>query len=506
MAIYDELMGKFREISLIESMQSILGWDMECYIPPKAFPLRGEQLALLSQMRQRMLSSPEIGKLLNELESKALNGKLDAIQKRNVHLIRREYDVMVKIPEELTAKIAKQATLTVNLWKKAKAKQDWKMFEPELAKLVALIRERAEILMEVRNTPTLYDALIDLFEPKMTQDVISSVFTDLRKNLIPLVNKYTKAVKGKDFSFMKRKVPIEFQKKISKSITEFIQYDTASEQAGGRIDETEHPFTTGSYDDVRITTHYYEDNFAASMYSVLHEGGHALYDQNYPIGGRFQPWGEAASYGIHESQSRFIENVVGRSPEFIGYFLPILNKITNNTFKDITNEQFTQAVNKVERSKIRIEADEVTYSLHVIIRFEIERDLFANKIDIPDLPSIWNEKYDQYLGVNIKHDAEGVLQDTHWASGYHGYFPSYALGNIYSGQFQTKMVKAIPDWLDQIAAGKIGKIKQWMAQNVHQKGNLYDPGELVQHVTGEGLNARPFIEYLETKYKKIFGS
>ncbi len=504
MAVYDELIAKYREIALTQSIMTIMAWDTETYIPPMAFPQRGEQMALLGQLQHRMATNPAIGTLLDKAESKSVLNKLDEVQQRNIYLFRREYDAMTKLPEELVAALAKQATLAVNVWKQAKAKSDWKLFEPELSKMVDLVRQRGEILMEVRKTPTIYDALIDLFEPKMTQETISKVFTDLRNSLIPLVNKYTAAMKGKDFTFLTRKVPIETQRKIGTALTEFIQYDTTSKHAGGRIDETEHPFTAGYFDDVRITTHYYEDNFTSSIYSVLHEGGHALYEQNFHSDAKFQPWGDAASYGIHESQSRFVENIVGRSPEFINHFLPILNKLTNNTFKDISVDQFAQGVNRVERTKIRIEADEVTYSLHVIIRFEIERDLFADKISISDLPSVWNEKYEKYLGVNIKNDSEGVLQDTHWASGYHGYFPSYALGNIYSGQLINVMEKDIPDWLDQIESGKFGTIKQWMVDQVHRKANLYDPEDLIQRITGEGLNAQPFTKYLETKYNQIF--
>ena len=503
---YDDLMSKYKEIILLESVGSIMGWDTEVYIPPKAFPLRGEQMALLGKLRHRMFSSPEIGKLLDKVESKAVYGSLDEIQQRNVYLVRREYDAMVKMPEELVAAFAKQQTKTVQTWKLAKAKKDWKMFEPELQTLFDLVVKRADILMKVRDTPTPYDALLDLFEPRMTQTTVSKVFTELRNELIPLVDKYSAASKKIDTAFMNRKIPIEVQRKIATALCEFILYDTTSDRAGGRIDETEHPFTTGFFDDVRITTHYYEDNFASSFYSVLHEGGHALYGQNHDPASMFLPWGDASSYGIHESQSRFVENMVGRSKEFITYFLPTLNKLTNNTFKDITADQFTKAMNQVKRSKIRIEADEVTYSLHVIIRFEIEQGLFSNKVKISELPGVWNEKYDKYLGVTIKHDSEGVMQDTHWASGYHGYFPSYALGNIYGGQLLAKMEQEIPNWLDQVGDGKFANIKQWMVENIHRRGNLYNPEDLVKLITGEGLNAKPFINYLTAKYKRIFNT
>lgn len=505
MPIYDEIMAKYRDVTLVGTVFQLINWDMNCYIPPKGYALRGEQLGFLSQMRQRLLSSPELGKLLKKAESESEFKKYDEIQRRNIHLLRREYDIMVKVPEELTVAIARQRAKTDQTWKKAKANNDWKSFQPDLEELTKLLWKYGEILMDVRNAPTVYDALIDQFEPLMTQDKIASVFTKLRNGLIPLVDKYTEAAKGLDFSFMNRKVSVDQQRKISTALCNFVQYDTISEQAGGRIDETEHPFTMGYYDDVRITTHYHEDKFLSSFYSVLHESGHALYEQNYPPQGKFQPWGDATSYGVHESQSRFVENMLGRSKEFITYFLPTLNKLTNNTFKDISADQMTKAVNKVERSKIRIEADEVTYSLHIIIRFEIEKDLFTNKIGITDLPSVWNEKYKEYLGVIVENDSDGVLQDTHWASGYHGYFPSYALGNIYGGQFLAAMEKTLPNWLDLVASGKFGSIKQWLVDNVHRKGDLYDPEDLLYRVTGEKLNAQPFIQYLTGKYKRIFG-
>jgi carboxypeptidase Taq len=378
------------------------------------------------------------------------------------------------------------------------------MVEPELAKMIDLSKKLAGIIQEVRDTPTLYDALIDDFEPNMTQTTIDRVFTAMAKKLVPLAEKCIIPSKDLDASVLRRKVPIEAQRQIATFLGDFVQYDTTSPEAGGRIDETEHPFTSGYFDDVRITTHYYEDNIASAIYSVLHELGHAIYGQGHPQGFKWRAIGDASSYGIHESQSRFIENMIGRSPEFISFFYPHLNKFTNNVFKDIAIEDFIRIVNRVERSKIRIESDEVTYSLHIIIRFDIERDLFADKISVTDLPQVWIDKYDEYLNVSIDNDAEGAMQDTHHFSGYFGYFPSYALGNIYGGQFLQTMIKDHPDWLDQIGRGEFSKVKQWMVDHIHQKGNLYDPEDLVHHVTGEKLNSQPFMDYLEAKYSKIF--
>jgi carboxypeptidase Taq len=502
---YEKLVEKYREVSLVEATFQIMEWDFEVYIPPAGTDQRGDELALLTQLRHRMLTSKDFGALLSEAERKPALDKLNPAQQRNLHLMRKLYDEATALPEKLVAAITKQSTTAVNVWKEAKAKKNWALFKPELAKLVDLQKERAAILQKVKRTKTPYDALIDFFEPKMTEDVVARVFTDLRQRLVPLVDRYAEASKKTDTAFLHRPVPVEVQRQLSVELANFLEYDVTSPKAGGRIDETEHPFTTGYYSDVRITTHYYPDNFVSSMYSVLHECGHALYDQGLPPEHKFQAVGDAASYGIHESQSRFVENIVGRSRPFVEYFLPRLNKVTKGVLKDISVDNFLRAVNRVERSKIRIEADEVTYSLHIIIRFEIERDLFGGRVSVPDLPSVWNDKYQKYLGAKIENDSEGVMQDTHWASGYYGYFPSYALGNIYGGQFLQAMQKDLPSWQDQIGQGKFGAVKKWMVEHVHRRGALYDPEDLVFRITGERLNATPFVSYLENKYAKLFG-
>ena len=299
-------------------------------------------------------------------------------------------------------------------------------------------------------------------------------------------------------------VPVENQRKITQLITGTLGYDTASSQAGGRVDETEHPFTTGYYDDVRITTHYYPNNFASSIFSVLHESGHALYEQNLNPDWQYQPVGSTCSYGIHESQSRFYENIVGRSKEFWTGFLPKIKQAAPS-LGNLQLEPFLQAVNRVERSKIRIEADEVTYSLHIIIRFELERDLFADKITVDELPEVWNQKYADYLGVKVENDSEGVMQDTHWASGLYGYFPSYALGNIYSGQLTAALTKDLPNWRRELAEGKLEGVNGWLKTNIHSKGDLYDPQELIKQATGRTLDSEPYLHYLNEKYGSLYG-
>ena len=295
------------------------------------------------------------------------------------------------------------------------------------------------------------------------------------------------------------------QKKIATDLATIVNYDTVSDKAGGRIDEVEHPFTTGYYDDVRITVKYHEDNVSSMIYAILHEAGHALYEQNLNQEWKYQALGQAASYGIHESQSRFIENNLGRSSEFIKFYLPKLNNFTGNLYSGISVEDFSRAMNLVKPSLIRIEADEVTYSLHIIIRYEIERDLFSDKISVSELPQIWNERYEEYLGVKVPDDTNGVLQDTHWASGYFGYFPSYAMGNVYDGMWIEKLVKDVPNWLDEVGKGNTAPAIDWMKKNVHHYSSLYDPAELVKKITGKDTSAGPYLEYLDNKYSDLFG-
>jgi len=498
-------MNKAKDLSIFQSTESIVNWDMETMMPPKAIKLRSQQLALLSRIEHKMSTDPEIETLLKEIVRHPEYDKLDDVQKRNVYLIKKQYDEQTKLPEELVAEIAKQQAITVDVWKKAKAARNFSMFKPELEKLVELKKKAAEILMEVKETATSYDALIDIFEPKMTAKTITKVFDELREGLVSLLRKCESAPKKPDISVLKRKVPIDTQRKISKALAEFVGYDIASKEAGGRIDETEHPFTTGYYDDVRITTHYHENYFASSMFSVLHEAGHAIYEQNLNREWIFQPIGTACSSGFHESQSRFVENIIGRSHEFWVYFLPKLKQIAGNILSDVDLETFVRAVNQVKPSKIRVEADEVTYCLHVIIRFNIERDLFAGKIMVKELPEIWNQSYTDYLDVKIENDSEGVMQDTHWASGLYGYFPSYALGNIYSGQILAIMEKDLPKWRKQVEKGIFSPVKNWLIKNVHSYGDLYDPPELIRKITGKELNVKPYLNYLNEKYSKLYG-
>jgi carboxypeptidase Taq len=502
---YKRLLNRTKDLIVLSSAQSVIHWDMETMMPPKAVEQRSQQLALLSRISHKMSTAPEIGKLLNAILTNPNYDALGEVEKRNVHLIKKNYDEQTALPEKLVAEIAKQQAITVNTWKKAKKAKAFAVLKPELEKLVALSKQAAQILMQVKETATPYDALLDTYEPKMTADMVAATFNQLQKGLATLLERIQNSPNQPDTSILCIRVPVEKQRKIAQALTQTLGYDTTSPTAGGRIDETEHPFTSGYYDDVRVTTHYYPDSYTSSIFSVLHETGHALYEQNLNPNWKYQPAGSPCSFGVHESQSRLYENIIGRSQEFWAHMLPKLKQTTAPALANVNLSQFVHAINKVKPSKIRIEADEVTYNLHVIIRFQIEKDLFADKIAVAELPETWNQKYKEQLGVNVENDSEGVMQDTHWASGLYGYFPTYALGNIYSGQLLAALEKETQDWRRRITQGNLEDIRAWLTKNVHSYGDLYNPADLIWRITGNKLDAEPYLEYLGDKYSGLYG-
>jgi carboxypeptidase Taq len=502
---YDQLLERSKRLTILGTTAALAGWDMQTYMPSRGIGLRSEQLSLISILYHQALTDPKVAELLEKIESSKAYADLGQEQKRNVHLMRKAYDETSKIPEELVAKMSKQETVTFDAWRKAKAAKDYSSYAPELSRMIELKKEAAQIMMDVKGTKTTYDALLDSYEPGITTEKIDAVFSGMRDGLVKIIDKVESSGVRPDDKFLSRTVPVAAQRKISAEAMRFIGFETEGENAGGRLDEAEHPFTTGYYSDVRITTHYYPNRFSSSIYSVMHEGGHALYEQGIPQEWMYQPIGSPCSYGIHESQSRYVENMIGRSPEFLSFMLPRLRKITGKALTGIKTADFVSAVNVIEPSKIRIEADEATYGLHIIIRFEMEQDIMSGKLAVDELPGAWNERYEKYLGMTIENDSEGVMQDVHWSGGSFGYFPSYALGNIYGGMFLGKMDKDLPSWRNDIKGGNYLPVKQWLAQNIHSKGNLYDPADLVKNVTGQDLDIAPFLRYLERKCKYVYG-
>jgi carboxypeptidase Taq len=503
---YKKLLERNKELTVLGSTAAIVQWDMETMMPPKAVELRSEQLALLNQVHHKMSTAPAVGKLLDAILKHPQYETLSEVEKRNVHLIKKNYDEQTKLPAKLVKAMAKQQVLTVNTWKKAKAQKNYALLKPELDKLLSLNKQAADILMKVKETKTPYDALIDIYEPKMTAQSINAVFGKLQAGLEGLLDKIQNAQTRPDASIRGQEVPVEKQRKIAKALMQTLGYETPpSPNAAGRLDETEHPFTTGYYDDVRITTHYHVNNFGSAVFSVLHETGHALYEQGLPQEWKFQPVGAPCSMGFHESQSRLYENIIGRSQEFWTTMLPKIKAAAATSLSNLELDSFERAVNAVKPSNIRIESEEVTYNLQILIRFQIEMDLFSGKVGVDELPAVWTEKYKQLLGVTVENDSEGVMQDTHWASGLYGYFPTYALGNLYSGQIISRIQKENAKWQQELALGNLNSIRKWLSDNIYGYGNLYDPEELIKKVTKTSLKVEPFLVYLQEKYGQLYG-
>jgi carboxypeptidase Taq len=493
---YEKLLLKSKDVILWESVKSIMEWDYETKMPQGGRNQRSMQMALIGQLIHQRWIDPEISALLDDVRQSSEYENLTAEEKRNIYLMQRSHDRETKLPDDLVNAIAKQEVVCNGIWKKAKAMKDFSMFQKDLEKMVDLVKKKAYYLAADKDP---YDALIDFYEPGATVAVIARVFEPLKNGLIPLIKKCVASKAKPDLSFLNRLVPLEIQEKISQKLMEFAKYDLKR----GRLDETEHPFTTGFYDDVRICTHYYETDCFRSAFSVLHESGHALYDQNLPEKSRFQPVSRYCSMGIHESVSRFVENIVGHSIGFWTYFLPELKKLTGQTFNDVDLDLMMRGVNDVKPSKIRIYADEVTYSMHIILRFEIEKGLIADEIKVDELPQVWNEKMDRFLGIRVEDDSEGVMQDTHWANGLIGYFPDYALGNVFDGMFLEAMEKKNPKWGEAVAKGDFSPVFTWLKENIWGKGNIMDSLDLVKSVTGKDVDSQPFLRYLNQKMKTI---
>jgi len=491
-----------RESLYLGRAASVLQWDQETCLPEKGVEERSEQLALLEGIAHEKLTSPETGRLLSELGSSTENPsgdeKLPELERDFLKVLRRNYDRAVKLPGDFVSAAARAEGLSQAAWVSARRDNNFSAFLPHLVKMIDFSRQRA-IYWGYKDNP--YDGLLDIYERGMGVKTISEVFSPLGKKLGELIKKISSKPQP-DNSFLDQKFDVEKQASFSRELLKRLNFDTSR----GRLDVSAHPFTTtlGS-DDIRITTRYLERLVQSNIFSTIHEAGHAFYEMGFPGKLRLSSLADGASMGIHESQSRLWENVIGRSRAFWEAMYPALRSYFPGPLSAVSNENFYRAINLVEPSLIRIEADEVTYSLHIIVRFEIERELFQGSLDPAKLPEAWREKMKELLGVQPETDAEGVLQDVHWSMGSFGYFPSYALGNLYGLQFWEKLKSDIPDVEMKIANGDFAPIRDWLNEKIYIWGCRKDPSELLKTVTGKNLSAEPFLDYIESKYAGIYG-
>lgn len=474
---------------------NMICWDMETEkeFPSKSVEKTGSVIEFLSKETSSLLVSKETKEMLDYLNLHI--NELTLVDKRQVIMLTRKHERASKIPVELIGKYENLKIKAQNIWVEAKGKNDFSLFAPYLKELINYNREFIKLL-GYKDHP--YNALLDSDEYGMTVEKLDNFFQKLREDLVPFAKETIKRFENFDTSFLNRKISIEKQKEFSKFLANTIGFSLEN----GLIKESEHPFCMGiDPTSVRLTTHYYEENFISSMFSVLHEGGHGIYEQNQDSILDSTLLQGGASMGIHESQSRTYENIFGRNIHFVRGIYPKLLEFFPE-FNDISAETFYKAINKPENSLIRIEADELTYSLHVMIRYEIEKLLFEGKVEVEELPNLWNQKIKDYLGIDVPSNSKGVLQDVHWAGGLFGYFPSYSLGNAYASQIVTEMKKEL-DINGLLEQQNFAPINNWLGEKVHKKGLLLDPNDLIKEICGEELSPTPFINYLKEKFNNI---
>lgn len=487
-----------RKIKSYYEAIGLLDWDLATGAPRKGVDTRSETIGMLATEAFKISISDEMKELITFLTSEDVFGQLQEQDQRLIEDLKLEMNRMQSVPPDKFQAFSVLTPKSQVQWESAKESGDFSVFEPFLSQIVEMKREFIDYY-GVKDTR--YDTLLDMFEPDLTVAKLDEVFSRLKARLVPLQEKIKHSVHKPDTTFLNQSFDIKKQEEFSRYILGEMGYDFEA----GRLDESVHPFATGlNPGDVRITTHYYEKDVASAVFSSLHEGGHALYEQNIDPKLAGTLLAEGTSMGIHESQSRLWENMIGRSLPFWEHYYPVLQSYFPQQLKDVSAKDFYRAINKVESSLIRIEADELTYNLHIIIRYEIEKMLFNENLSVSDLPSVWNEKYKQYLGLTPPHDGLGVLQDVHWSSGDFGYFASYSLGNMYAAQIVNTMRKEMPEFDQYLREGNLSPIKEWLTEKVYQYGKSRKPSELILAITGEELNPDYLADYLEQKYKEIY--
>jgi carboxypeptidase Taq len=496
---FAQLCQHVRETAMLASIDSLLNWDERTYMPLEAGPYRAEQITLLSGMIHKRRTDPRLGEWLDELLQSDLARDRHSDQGATIHELKREYDKRVKLPQALVEELARTAVLGQQAWVKARKEDDFASFAPLLEKMYQLKREEAAALGYARQP---YDALLDDFEPGAKTAHVAQVLAGLRAELVPLVKAIGDARRRPHADLLKRPFPVALQEQFGKQAAAAIGFDFQR----GRLDVTHHPFCSGTGPhDCRITTRYDERFFPSSFFGILHEAGHGIYDQGLRPDWFGLPPGSYVSLGIHESQSRMWENAVGRSRPFWQHFFPKLQQVCPSSFGDVSLDDFYFAINGVQPSLIRVEADEATYNLHIIIRFELEQALITQDLPVAELPGAWKQKYREYLGIEPPNDADGCLQDIHWSAGLIGYFPTYSLGNLYAAQFFEQADRDLSGLTAMFARGEFSPLREWLREKIHARGQCYKATELGELVTGQPLGHAALMRYLRLKLEPLYG-
>ena len=492
-----QLVDLAAELEDLGHIEAVLGWDQQVNMPRGGAQERGLQSAILGQIMHEKFTSDEVGQLIADLEKEVGDLKAETDEARMVKVAKRQYDKQTKVPLPMLMEFIQTTTMAHEAWLDAKTQSDFSIFEPHLEKIVDLRKQYAGLFKPYDH---IYDPLLDDYEPGMKTADVKEIFDKLRPQQVEIIRIISEK-EPPDNNFIKQYYKEEYQEIIGRYVITRFGYDWNR----GRLDLAPHPFTTEfGQGDVRITTRYLKDDAGSALFSTMHEAGHAMYGQGVPDKYRRHPLSGAASLAIHESQSRLWENLVGRSKEFWSFFYPSLQMLFPEYLGNVSREDFYRGINKVEPSLIRVEADEATYNLHIMLRLEIEMGLMEGTFEVKDLPEIWNSRMEDYLGITPPDDSQGVLQDVHWSGGMIGYFPTYALGNLASVQLWDKMLEENPNVPDEIAQGKFDTILGWMREKVHQYGSKFEPQEIMLKATGSKITPEPYIKYLKTKYGEIY--
>lgn len=495
---FQQLCTYARETALLHSVASVLEWEEQTYMPPAAGEYRSDQLSMLAMMTHERATAPQVGEWLDALAGSELATDRDNPAEAVIREMRRSYDRQTKLPKQLVAALARATSRGQQVWTEARKENNYAKFAPYLAEIIKLKREEADA---VGYEGCRYDALLDDYEPHATAAEVGPVLKSLGEALVPIVAAIGESSEKPNAQVFQRDYPIDMQTAFGTAVAQQIGFDFKA----GRIDVTAHPFcATLGPKDVRLTTRYDKTDIRPGFLSILHEAGHGLYEQGLPVSEFGLPTGESTSLGIHESQSRLWEILVGHSRPFWKHFYPKLQDAFPQSLATTPMEEFYFAINESKPSLIRVEADEATYNLHVLIRFELEMALLAGDLDVDALPAAWNEKYEQYLGITPPNDALGVMQDVHWSAGLVGYFPTYSLGNLYAAQFFAQAREDLGDLDAQIERGEFAPLLDWLRRNIHQHGQRYTAGELVQRITGRPLSSDALLKHLRDKFGELY--
>jgi len=486
-----QLKERLARVTDLERVGRVLSWDQQTMMPPAGWKHRADHLATLRRIQHETLIADETGRLLDELRDREGSLDPDSDDAALIRLARRDYEKAVRVPTDLRAEMVRAGAEARPIWVKARSDSDFERFRPALERNYELRQRYVECFDDVDEP---YDILLDDYEPETSTAEVRETFAKLKAELIPLIAELEND--DIDDSFLRGSFPVEAQERLAKEVVALFGFRKET----WRLDPTEHPFASGAgVDDIRITTNY-DPETMKSFFSTMHEYGHGLYSHQLPRHLEHLPIGNACSLGIHESQSRLWENLVGRSRPFWQFFYPRAQETFPEQLRNVELDGFIAGINRVQPSLIRIKADEVTYGMHVILRFELEQEIINGRVAIRDVPGVWNEKMHEYLGVEVPNDAQGVLQDTHWASGSIGYFATYLLGTVMSVQIWQKLLDDIPDLEEQIERGEFTALRDWLGEHVHRYGRKFSPQETLRRATGATLDPKPYLAYLREKY------